>query len=166
MLESVFALERVESAMRVHHGVVQVETDGCLEFADITDQILAIVERVGIQDGLINVQTRHTTTAILVNENEPLLLEDMRETLERLAPSHLDYRHNDFAIRTANLQPDESENGHSHCKAMFLRTSETLNIADGTIQLGRWQRIFLIELDEAKSRTVSLTIIGTHNESN
>jgi secondary thiamine-phosphate synthase enzyme len=160
MLDSVFALDRIESIITFHHGVIHVDTAACLEFIDLTDQIVATVQRLGIQDGIINVQTRHTTTAIIINENEPLLLEDMRRTLERLAPRHIQYRHNDFQMRTTNMQPDESENGHSHCKAIFLRTSETLNIAGGAIQLGRWQRIFLIELDDARSRTVSLTIIG------
>ena len=163
MIESVFALERIESAIKIHHGVIHVETAACLEFIDLTDRIVNIVESCGIQNGLVNIQTKHTTTAIVVNENEPLLLEDMRRTLERLAPRDIEYRHNDFGVRTANMQPDESENGHSHCKAMFLHASETLNIAGGVIQLGRWQRIFLIELDCARSRTVSLTIIGERN---
>ena len=93
-------------------------------------------------------------------KNEPLLLEDMRQTLERLAPRCIDYGHNDFSIRTVNMQPEETENGHSHCKAMFLRTSETLNLTDGVIQLGRWQRVFLLELDGARRRSVSVVVMG------
>src|SRR5262249_19342544 len=123
----------------------------------------SVIERVrqsGVRNGLVNIQTKHTTTAILVNEHEPLLLEDLKKTLERLAPRNVDYRHNDFGIRTINLSPDERENGHSHCKAMFLRTSETLNLVDGGIQLGRWQRIFFIELDSARKRIVSIMIVG------
>jgi secondary thiamine-phosphate synthase enzyme len=138
-----------------------VETQAPLEFIDITDSVLWLVERSGVRDGIVNVQTRHTTTAIIVNENEPLLLEDMRRTLERLAPQEASYQHNDFTIRTVNMGPDETPNGHSHCKAMFLKTSETLNIVDGVIQLGRWQRIFLVELDGTRKRTVSVMVFGS-----
>jgi len=160
MIETLFALERTGQALRIEHGVIHLETSECMQFIDITDRVVELVEDCRIQNGIVNVQTRHTTTAIIINENEPLLLEDMRRTLDRLAPRELEYGHNDFSIRTANMQPDETENGHSHCKAMFLRTSETLNLTGGVIQLGRWQRIFLIELDGARSRNVSVTVIG------
>ena len=163
MIESVLTLERVDSAVRIHHAAIHLETEESLQFIDLTDRVAELVEASGVKAGIINIQTRHTTTAIVVNENEPLLLEDMKQTLERLAPRDINYGHNDFTIRTANLLDDERENGHSHCKALFLRASETLNIADGEIQLGRWQRIFLIELDGARSRMVSLTIIGERN---
>lgn len=163
MIESVLTLERVDSAVSIKHGEIHVETEECLQFIDLTDRVVETVEASGIRAGIVNIQTRHTTTAIIINEDEPLLLEDMKHTLERLAPRDIEYGHNDFTIRTENLVDDERENGHSHCKAIFLRASETLNIADGAIQLGRWQRIFLIELDGARSRTISLTVIGERN---
>ena len=137
-----------------------LQTTECMQFIDITEAVVERVRQSRVRHGVVNVQTKHTTTAIMVNEHEPLLLEDMRRTLEQLAPRQVAYRHNDFSARTVNLTPDENENGHSHCKALFLRTSETLNIADGAIQLGRWQRIFFIELDSARKRTVSIMIIG------
>jgi secondary thiamine-phosphate synthase enzyme len=131
-----------------------------LQFIDLTAKVAEMVEESGIRNGIVNIQTRHTTTAIIVNEDEPLLLEDMKRTLEHLAPRHRVYQHDNFEIRTANLAPDEAPNGHSHCKALFLRTSETLNLAGGTLQVGRWQRIFLIELDRARPRSVSVMIFG------
>jgi secondary thiamine-phosphate synthase enzyme len=163
MVETLFTLAGTGQSLTIEHGVIHIDTAECLEFIDITDLIVELIEGCGIQNGIVNVQTRHTTTAIIINENEPLLLEDMRRTLDRLAPRESEYGHNDFSIRTANMQPDETENGHSHCKAMFLRTSETLNLSDGVVQLGRWQRIFLIELDGARSRNVSVTVMG-HRE--
>jgi len=149
-----------EPALRAHHGLIRLETSRCLEFIDITDQVSACVRRSGVRDGILNVQTRHTTTAVLVGEHEPLLLEDLRGTLEKLAPSVHAYRHDDFSVRTVNMCPDEEKNGHSHCKALFLRSSETLNVVDGRMDLGAWQRIFLIELDRPRSRTVSVMVFG------
>ena len=142
------------------HHQLQLQTADCLQFIDLTDEIVRVVQEAGIRDGFVNVQTKHTTTAIIVNEHEPLLLEDLRRTLEQLAPRSVDYRHDDFDIRTANLTPDEKPNGHAHCKALFLRASETLNVINGELQLGRWQRIFLIELDCARARIVSVSLLG------
>jgi secondary thiamine-phosphate synthase enzyme len=160
MLERAKIAEKNGTVLKTSHHSLHFETAGCLEFIDITDAVLECVLQSGLRNGLVNVQTKHTTTAIMVNEHEPLLLQDMKTILERLAPEDLAYQHNDFRIRVANLSTDEKKNGHSHCKALFLRTSETLNLADGALQLGQWQRIFFIELDGARKRTVSVMILG------
>jgi secondary thiamine-phosphate synthase enzyme len=154
---SVMSLER---RLNTYHEALRIETREALEFTDITDRVAECVRHSGIQDGVVNVQTRHTTTAILVGEHEPLLIEDLKRTLESLAPRKGTYRHDDFSVRTVNMCPDEEKNGHSHCKALFLRSSECLNIVDGEMDLGQWQRIFLVELDRARSRTVSVMILG------
>lgn len=146
--------------MTTYHDVIRLQTSECLQFIDLTDLVTEFVQRSGIQTGIVNVQTKHTTTAIVVNENEPLLLGDMKQILERMAPQYAQYQHNNFSVRTVNVNPFEDDNGHSHCKALLLGTSETLNIVDAKIQLGRWQRIFFIELDKAKERAVSLMVLG------
>lgn len=150
----------VSWGLKVYHGSIHLQTQEPLKFIDFTDQLAEVVRDSGIRTGLVNVQTRHTTTAVMVNENEPLLQEDMRRILERLAPQDRAYLHDDFSVRTVNMCPDEEKNGHSHCKAMFLRTSEILNVAQGELQLGQWQRVFLIELDRPKKRTVSVLVMG------
>jgi len=160
MIEKMRLRERSYSVAKAHHKLIHLKTAECLQFIDLTDLVAEIVEESGIQNGLVNVQTKHTTAAIIVNENEPLLLEDMKKILEAVAPQEREYRHNDFDIRTVNMTQQENGNGHSHCKAIFLRTSETLNILNGEIQLGRWQRIFLVELDRARERTVSVMVLG------
>jgi len=158
-----YQMARVEevgqSAIRMRHGVIRLRTNECLQFLDITDEVEEIVARAGVRDGWVNVQTKHTTTAIIVNENEPLLHEDLRRMLERLAPSSGEYEHNDFS-RRADIPPDEPANGHSHCKALFLPMSVCVNVADGLLQLGRWQRIFLVELDGSRERSVSVMVMG------
>lgn len=147
-------------AGRTHMEMIRRNTQECLQFIDLTDEIAKIVQSSGIQTGFVNIQTKHTTTAILVNENEPLLLQDMRRVLEQFAPQTDEYLHNDFTIRTVNMGPHEDRNGHSHCKAMLLRTSETIHLWNGKLQLGTWQRIFLLELDRARERTVSVMVLG------
>jgi secondary thiamine-phosphate synthase enzyme len=153
--------ELQHNACRVLHNTLDFCTEQPLQFIDITDKIHDVVSQSGIADGILNVQSLHTTASIVVNENEPFLLQDMRLTLERLAPKNGEYFHNDFSIRTVNMSPDEDQNGDAHCKGLFLPTSVCVNVVKGDLVLGLWQRIFLVELDHARARKISITIIGT-----
>ena len=150
---SIRSVEVCQRTLRLH-------TDECLQFIDLTDRIKAFVNDANIIAGFVNIQTKHTTTAIIINENEPLLMTDLKDSLERMAPRKIAYQHDDFDIRTENMTPEEKPNGHAHCKALFLRSSECVNIINGRLDLGRWQRIFFIELDCARERSISLTAMG------
>jgi secondary thiamine-phosphate synthase enzyme len=143
-----------------HHTRMHVETERPMEFIDVTDRIKAIAAEAGIHTGLINIQSLHTTTAIVVNEHEPLLLADFEAMLDRTAPCSGRYRHDDMEVRTVNLAPGERANGHAHCRALLLPSSALINVAAGQLQLGRWQRIFLVELDGPRAREVSVMVLG------
>ena len=145
---------------KVQYELMTFQTSHCLEFIDISEAVVDFVNSTEIEYGTLNLQSRHTTAAIVVNENEPLLLQDMKQMLERVAPQNIYYGHNNFRIRTVNMTEHEDRNGHSHCKALFLPTSQTLNILDFKPDLGQWQRIFLIELDCSRRRTLSLVAMG------
>ena len=152
-------IEETAVTLKTHHRQIVVQSEECMQFIDLTEQIARIVAESGVRLGMVNVQTRHTTSAIIVNENEPLLLEDMGVALERFAPRAALYQHNDFS-RRLDLPPDERANGHSHCKALFLPTAVSINIVDGELQLGRWQSVFFVELDVALMRLISVIVIG------
>ncbi len=139
---------------------LHVRTRACLQFVDLTEPIAARLRGCGVDHGLVNIQSRHTTAAVLVNEHEPLLLEDLRARLEGFAPRDAAYRHDDFSVRTVNMVPGEQPNGHAHTKALLLGASACLNLVAGRLQLGRWQRVFLVELDRARDREVSLLVLG------
>lgn len=127
----------------------------------MTDDVCKTVLDSGVKFGLVNIQSMHTTASVVVNENEPLLHEDLKRHLDDLLPiDHTLYRHDDFAVRTVNMCDDECANGHAHCKALHLPTSVTLNIVDGEVQLGRWQRIFFIELDRSRPRRMQVLVLG------
>jgi secondary thiamine-phosphate synthase enzyme len=135
-------------------------TTAAPEFIDITDEVQRIVAESGARYGQATVFSCHTTAAIRVNENEPLLLQDMARVLHEIAPLHADYEHNDFTRRTVNMDEDECANGHAHCQHLFLSTSETIPILEGRMTLGTWQRIFLVELDRPRERKVLVNIAG------
>ena len=159
MLRQTWVIERNPAAMQVFHHALHLQTTECLQFIDLTSRIANIVARSGIRYGMVNIQTKHTTTALIINENEPLLIEDLKRLLDKHVPRDGEYEHNDFN-RRVDIPPDEPANGHSHCKALFLPASIMLNVADGRLQLGRWQSLFLIELDEARDRSVSVIVMG------
>ena len=146
--------------MKIFNSLIKINTKKTLDFIDITDRVQDLVIKAKIRSGLINIQSLHTTMAIIVNEAEPLLISDMRKILERIAPKNINYQHDNFAIRTVNMCDGECRNGHSHCKAIFLSTSQPFNIFQGKLQLGQWQRIFAVELDRPRSRKIAIQIIG------
>lgn len=146
--------------MNIVNRIISFKTAVTLDFIDITDKIHDIIKSVNIKNGIVNIQSLHTTMAVIVNEAEPLLISDMRKMLDRLAPRNIKYKHDDFSIRTVNMCDDECRNGHSHCKAIFLSTSQILNIIESKLQLGRWQRVITVELDRSRPRRIALQIIG------
>ena len=142
------------------HASIHVTTRHPTEFIDLTDRLDGLIAHAGLGAGILNVQTLHTTTAIVVNEHEPLLLADFQGLLEAAAPDHGRYRHDDPAARTVNLTDAERPNGHAHCRALLLPSSACLNVADGRLQLGRWQRVFFVELDGPRERGLSVMVYG------
>lgn len=141
---------------------LKVESKGAPEFIDITDRVLDFLYESKIRNGFIVVFSKHTTAAITIQENEPLLLNDMAGLLENVAPRGARYGHNDFSIRTVHMHEDECPNGHSHCQHLVLGSSEAIPIVDGLLTLGTWQRIFMVELDDSHvgTREIVLQAMG------
>jgi isopentenyl-diphosphate Delta-isomerase len=128
------------------------------EFIDITDDVSDVLRASGARRGLVHVYSAHTTAAVRVNENEPLLLADFRRFLSAVAPAG-GYEHDDMS-RRAGVPPDEPVNGHAHCQHLLLGASETVPIVDGRLALGRWQRLFLVELCSPRDRHVMVQVLG------
>jgi secondary thiamine-phosphate synthase enzyme len=161
MAVSLFVSEKEATTLRVASDLVHLRSGERQQFIDITELVRERVRRARVSDGFVNIHTRHTTAAIAVNENEPMLLDDLEALLERWAPIDHPYRHNDLESRLFQGPSEERPNGHAHARALFLGASETLNIVDGELQLGKWQRIFLVELDGIRTRGVSIVVMGT-----
>ena len=153
-------METLARTSTLRHTTIRIETQHLTQFIDLTDQVTAFVNESKVDTGLINVQGLHTTTAVIVNEHDPLLLSDVAALLERIAPQDGLYRHDNVGLRTSNCVLVDRPNGHSHCRALLLAPSVSLNIAGGRLQLGTWQRIFLVELDGPRTRSVSVVAIG------
>ncbi len=156
--------EKLESAnagpMACKTYCIKVHSERAPEFMDITSHVRECVADSGVRSGFVVVYSKHTTAAVKINENEPLLLQDMEDFLERISPRNAYYRHNDFEIRTANMTDNEAPNGHAHCQHLLMGGSETIPIANGGIVFGPWQSIFMVELDHPRPREVVVQVIG------
>ena len=135
---------------------LKINTSSSFQIIDISSDIVAILNQINkeeinkITNGMVNIFTKHSTSAICVNENEKGLLADLEKVLKDLVKENDNYRH-DFI----------DNNAASHLRAFFLGSSETIPIVDGRLDLGTWQSIFFIELDGPRTnRTVELTFIG------
>ena len=142
--------------MIVTRKSLSINTSSSFQIIDISSDIVAILNQINkeeinkITNGMVNIFTKHSTSAICVNENEKGLLADLEKVLKDLVKENDNYRH-DFI----------DNNAASHLRAFLLGSSETIPIVDGRLGLGTWQSIFFIELDGPRTnRTVELTFIG------
>ncbi len=127
---------------------VVVSTSLPIELVDITAQVQDIVTEAGVVDGICSVFLRHTTASLLINENEPGLLEDIVAVVGELFPQRA-YHHD----RVDN-------NARAHLVAALMGGSLAIPIADGKLVLGTWQSIFFLELDGPRPRrTVAVAVL-------
>ncbi|MDT9338768.1 secondary thiamine-phosphate synthase enzyme YjbQ [Trichodesmium erythraeum 21-75] len=144
--------------MLIKNELFEIETAPGIEIYNITPQVIDILTATGINDGQVIVFSRHTTTALGINENEERLIEDLKVYLRKLAPESDKYLHNDLHLR--DVPPDEPINAHSHLIAMTLNNSEVIPIMDGKLALGTWQSVLFFELDGPRKRNVLVQVTG------
>jgi len=135
------------------------DTEDTNQFCDFTEKIQNLVSTSNVAHGSVTISTPHTTTAIIINESETGYINDFKKKLEELVPTDSYYEHDDWDLRTENMQEDENVNGRSHVRGSIIgSTSVSLPIVDSEIILGRWQRLFFVELDCGRSRRLFVQI--------
>lgn len=144
--------------MKINSEFIELETDRGIGLYNITLHLQKILEKHRVQNGYVLVFSRHTTTALFINEFEERLLEDIKVYLEKLIPADEKYLHNDLHLRV--VPPDEPMNAHSHLMAMMLNNSEYIPIVDGKLALGTWQSVVFVDLDGPRNRNVLIQICG------
>ena len=126
---------------------IEVKTSKEFEIVDITHSIEEIVKESGVKEGIAVIFTKHTTTSLIINENEPRLLRDIERLFKGLVPKEGRYAHNSI-----------DRNAHSHLRAILMNPSLTVPIEDGKLFLGTWQSILFIDLDGPRIRKVLVKI--------
>lgn len=152
------AAPRLTAGLKTTSQTLQIRTERGPQFIDITAHVEDAIQQAGLQNGFALVFSKHTTAAIRINEAEPHLIRDMEEMLEKVIPAAHDYGHNRHAHAVS--VDGELPNGHSHCQHLLLGASEAVPVVDGQLMIGRWQRVFLVELDHARDREVLINLIG------
>jgi secondary thiamine-phosphate synthase enzyme len=126
---------------------IEVKTTSACQFIDITSYIKSIIKSEAVSSGIIVIYVPHTTCGITINENaDPDVKEDIKETLERLIPKDMHYRHIEG-------------NSHAHIKASLIGSSVTVFAESSTLVLGTWQGIYLAEFDGPRLRSVLIKIL-------
>jgi secondary thiamine-phosphate synthase enzyme len=138
--------------MSVHHDQLDLRTNG-KGLYEITDEVQAKIDKCGVRNGTVTAFVQHTSCSIVIMENaDPTARDDLEEFFNRLVPEDADY----FTHGS-----EGSDDMPSHIRMVLTRTSETVPIVDGKMQLGTWQGIFLFEHRRAPHRRkLALTIIG------
>jgi secondary thiamine-phosphate synthase enzyme len=138
--------------MRVHHDRIEIRTNG-KGLYEITDEMQSKIDKRDVQNGTATVFVQHTSCSVIIMENaDPTARRDLEEFFNRLVPEDADY----FTHAS-----EGSDDMPSHIRMVLTRTSETVPIVDGRMQLGTWQGIFLFEHRRAPHRRkLFLTVIG------
>lgn len=145
--------------MKSLYKEISIQTSKQFEVQDITEKVSELVGRSGIKNGVVVVQSPHTTGSVRLNHFEPLLLQDMLKAIYRLVPVDSSYSHDLFEIRK-EVNPDERSNGHSHIKSFLLGSSESVILSDGKLMLGAKQSVLFIEFDGGRKRNIQIMVMG------
>jgi secondary thiamine-phosphate synthase enzyme len=138
--------------MSVITKVITVTSNGESDMIDITRQTDESIKASGLQDGIVTIFVPGSTASITTIEYELGLKKDFPKMLARIAPSEIEYEHD-------NTWHDG--NGHSHVRASLIGPSLTVPFKNKSLMLGTWQQIILLEMDtRPRERKVVLQIIG------
>ena len=138
--------------MHVQHDQLEVRSHG-KGLYEITDDVQSKIDKSGVRNGTVTVFFQHTSCSIVIMENaDPTAQRDLEKFFDRLVPENADYFTHDT---------EGNDDMPSHIRMVLTRTSETVPIVDGKMQLGTWQGIFLFEHRRAPHRRkVLITTIG------
>lgn len=135
------------SSFKVVNTSLSFSTKGEIDFIDLTDKVHEAVAQSSIRNGLVHVFAPHATGILILTENDYVLLEDIKEFLEKTIPKHGDYRH--------------PSNAYSHLRSVLLPPDKTLPIVNGHVEFGTWQSLMFVETDvHPRRRTIIIQVLG------
>ncbi len=132
----------------MYKRVFEVKTSERLEIVDISSGINSILAGSGVKTGLVNLFSQHSTSGIVINENESGLVEDFKNLLKTIVEDEAGYKHDRI-----------DNNADSHLRSLLLGNSVNVPVENGRMELGTWQSIFFIELDGPRTRNIIVTVL-------
>ncbi len=152
--------------MKSHTVYRTFETTGRREWVRITEDVQDAVDEAGIEEGMVLVSAMHITAGVWVNDDEPGILEDALEWLDKLAPPSWKPPANDVA---RELLPDPGDyrhhrggedNGDAHLKNLLVHQQVVLPVTAGKLDLGPWQQVFYAEFDGGRRKRLVIKVLG------
>jgi secondary thiamine-phosphate synthase enzyme len=145
--------------IKIHKQKLELESKNQIEFFDVTSKVQEIVDESGVREGNVLIFAPHTTMGIVINHNEPMLIQDFMRILYKVVPMDDHYSHDLFELRKTS-KSDGRSNGHSHCKSFLTGVSQTVPIEKGKILVTDKQSIFAVEFDGARKRDIVVQVMG------
>jgi secondary thiamine-phosphate synthase enzyme len=143
------------SGFKIFNRIIDWITNERMQLLNITDRINEIVRKSGIRDGLVHLQSLHTTSALFLNEWQDALMHDVRAFFERVIDRNDYYRHND-----PQYSDCERGNADSHMRGMLMGQTLCLQVRNAAVLLGTWQSIIFAEFDGPRSRSLAIQVSG------
>jgi secondary thiamine-phosphate synthase enzyme len=135
------------SPFKIVNKTYNFSTKGEIDFIDLTDKVQEAVSDSGVVNGVVHVFAPHATGVVILTENDPALLDDIREFLQEIAPKNKNYNH--------------PSNAHSHLRSVLLPPDKTLPVMNGRVEFGTWQSLLFVETDVyPRRRTVIVQVMG------
>jgi secondary thiamine-phosphate synthase enzyme len=136
--------------MRIYTEHITLQTKRLREVVNITSQVKAAMEKSSFREGIILVSALHSNSAVVINDDEPGLLEDLDTWLSHLAPVRDDYKH---AGRVES-------NAAIHLQALVLHHQVIVPFSEARLDLGPWQFVLFVELDGTRPKRILVRVMG------
>ena len=153
--------------MRSHTAYLTFTTPARRQFVRITDDVQRAVDESEIEEGLVLVSAMHITAGVWVNDDEPGILEDTLEWLDKLAPPSWKPPANDVAEQLGPEPGDfrhhrggSEDNGDAHWKNLLVHHQVVLPVTAGRLDLGPWQAVFYCEFDGQRAKRLVIKVLG------
>lgn len=140
--------------MQFHERTVSVDTENRFDILDVTPEVRAAVEDVGVTDGIAWVSTPHTSAALSTNEYEEKLLWDIQQYFIELVPPNDGYFHD-----LDHIERGEQPNAHAHIIASMIDRDTFMMLYDGELDLGSWESFMFFELCGPREREVDVVVL-------
>ncbi|HVT92515.1 MAG TPA: secondary thiamine-phosphate synthase enzyme YjbQ [Bryobacteraceae bacterium] len=147
--------EGASSGFRVFNRIVDWITSDRMQFLNITERVNEIVRKSGIREGLVHLQSLHTTSAVFLCEWQDALLHDAKQFFDGVVEREKYYRHND-----PEFSDCERRNADSHMRGMLMGQTLSLQVRNSNVLLGTWQSILFAEFDGPRSRSLAIQVSG------
>ena len=137
--------------MKSHREYIWMNTAKRREYINITPQVEEIIRKSGVKEGFVLVNAMHITASCYINDDEPGLIQDFDDFLERVAPYDVKkYRHHQTG----------EDNGDAHLKRQLFGREVVVAVTEGKLDFGPWEQIFYGEFDGRRKKRILVKVIG------